>query len=197
MGRSDGRRICPRASFEHNIGIHKNPKGKESFIMDQATLLASLDFSRARLNGTLDAIEKAGQDPKKVLGFRPAPGRAHIGWQFMHCAATHDRYLNLRLKGGAAVDPKLVDTYGGGSTPSDQAVPNFAEIREKLEATYKPFRDYVSSRKSSDLDHQTMFPDGKSRSLAESIILMAWHEAHHQGQIHITWNIYKAANGIK
>jgi DinB superfamily len=165
--------------------------------MDQATILASLDFSRARLNGTLDAIEKAGQDPKKVLGFRPGPGRAHIGWQFMHCAATHDRYLNVRLKGGVEADAKFVATYAGGSMPSDQIVPTFAEIRERLEATYKPFREYVASQKSSDMDRQIPFPNNTSRSLGESLILMAWHEAHHQGQIHITWNIYKAANGIK
>ena len=41
------------------------------------------------------------------------------------------------------------------------------------------------------------FPNNTSRPLAEALILMAWHEAHHQGQIHLTWNIYKAANGIK
>ena len=34
------------------------------------------------------------------------------------------------------------------------------------------------------------------RTVAESIILFAWHEAHHQGQIHLTWNLYKQAHGI-
>jgi hypothetical protein len=30
----------------------------------------------------------------------------------------------------------------------------------------------------------------------ESFLLLAWHEAHHQGQIHLTINLYKAAHGI-
>jgi hypothetical protein len=27
--------------------------------------------------------------------------------------------------------------------------------------------------------------------------VLAWHEGHHQGQAHLTLNLYKAANGIK
>ena len=42
--------------------------------MDRATLVASLDFSRTRLLGILDTIEKSGEDPQKVLAWRPGPG---------------------------------------------------------------------------------------------------------------------------
>src|SRR3978361_498059 len=101
--------------------------------MDRDTLLAALDFSRARLLGTLDGIEKSGQDPAKVLAWRPGPGRAHIAWQAMHCAATHDRYLNVGLKGGKVTDEALVAAYAGGSTPSDTNIPDFATIRSELE----------------------------------------------------------------
>jgi uncharacterized damage-inducible protein DinB len=31
----------------------------------------------------------------------------------------------------------------------------------------------------------------------EWLKVLAWHEAHHQGQAHLTLNLYKAAHGIK
>jgi uncharacterized damage-inducible protein DinB len=36
-------------------------------------------------------------------------------------------------------------------------------------------------------------PGGTQRSVAEAITLLTWHEAHHQGQIHLTVNLFKAA----
>lgn len=68
--------------------------------MDRDTVIAAAEFTRGRLLGILDTIEKSGQDVNKILAWRPGAGRAHIGWQAMHCAATHDRYVNVRLKGG-------------------------------------------------------------------------------------------------
>ena len=164
--------------------------------MDRDTLLQSLDFSRARLLGTLDAIEKSGQG-QKALSWRPGEGRAHMGWQFMHCAVTHDRYLNVRLKGGSEKDPALCSAYAGGSAPSDSNIPTFADLRSKLEETFTPFRQYVASLNTADFQREISFPNNMKRSLGEAILLMAWHESHHQGQIHLTWNLYKAAHGIK
>jgi hypothetical protein len=103
--------------------------------MDQPTLVAGMDFSRTRLLNILSTIEKSGQDLKKVLAWRPGPGRAHIGWQAMHCAATHDKYLNVVLKGGKPRDEALVANFGGGSTPDDQNVPDLATILSTLEIT--------------------------------------------------------------
>lgn len=164
--------------------------------MDKATILANLDFSRSRLLGTLDAIEKSGQDTGKVLAWRPAPGRAHLGWQFMHCAATHDRYLHMGLlRGTAPSDPQLVADFAGGSTPSDEKVPTVPAIREELAKHFAKLRAYAESLASADFDQRFMM--GKvERGVGESLILIAWHEAHHQGQIHLTWNMYKAAHGI-
>lgn len=161
--------------------------------MDRESLLQFLDFSHTRLIGTLDAIEKSGQPAAKVLAWRPGPGRAHMGWQFMHCAATHDRYLNTRLLGGAEKDAALVAAYGGGSTPSDSNIPTFADIRTKLEQTFIPFRQYVATASDTDMGKSISFPNNVQRTLAESVLLMAWHESHHQGQIHLTWNLYKGA----
>lgn len=161
--------------------------------MDRETLIAGLDFSRSRLLGILDTIEKSGQDLAKVLAWRPGPGRAHIAWQAMHCAATHDKYLNVIIKGAAPHDQALVTNYGGGSTPSDQNVPDLGAIRTALEGPYHAFKDYVAAITPAELER--MMPSG--RTIGQTIILFIWHEAHHQGQIHLTWNLYKQAHGVK
>ncbi|HLL91084.1 MAG TPA: DinB family protein [Tepidisphaeraceae bacterium] len=165
--------------------------------MDVPTLLAGIDFARARLIGILDAIERSGQNPAAVLAWRPGPGRAHIAWQAMHCAATHDRYLNVRIRGGAETDPDLVKRFAGGSTPSDDDVPALATVREKLATHLHQFREYVSNLSPADLARSLEFPNNVRRTVGESIVLLTWHEAHHQGQIHLTWNMYKAAHGVK
>lgn len=163
--------------------------------MDTPTLLAVNDFSRSRLLGILETIEKSGQDVAKVLAWRPSPGRAHIAWQAMHCAATHDRYLNVGLRGGAPKDADIVAGFGGGSVPSDTNVPSLPAIREALTARFADLRGYIATLTPADLDQRKMM--GKvERSIGESIVLLAWHEAHHQGQIHLTWNMYKAAHGV-
>jgi hypothetical protein len=160
--------------------------------MDNQTLIAALDFSHSRLLATLDTIEKSGQDMQKVLAWRPGPGRAHIGWQAMHCAATHDKYVNVNVLGAKPKDEALVANFGGGSTPSDINVPSLAAIRTALESTYSAFRNFVAS--VSQEDQQRKLANG--RTIGESIVLLTWHEAHHQGQIHLTWNLYKQAHGI-
>lgn len=164
--------------------------------MDKLTILAMYDFGRARLLGTLDAIEKSGQDVAKVLAWRPGPGRAHIAWQAMHCAATHDRYLNKLLLNKPVNDEALCADYGGGSTPSDANIPSLDEIRSTLNKTLVPVKAFIQNVSSDELAKVQTMPNGTQRTVAESLILLAWHEAHHQGQIHLTWNLYKAAHGI-
>ncbi len=166
-------------------------------IMDIKTLLAAIDFGRARLLGSLTAIEKSGVDTADAITWRPGPARAHIAWQAMHCAATHDSYLNVRILGKTPTDPQLVSAYGGGSTPSDQNIPDLATIRQTLEKHLGAFRDFVASATPEQLAVVNDFPNNVKRSVAESIILLTWHETHHQGQIHLTWNCYKAAHGVK
>jgi hypothetical protein len=161
--------------------------------MDKATLLAALDFSRTRLLDELNTIEKSGQDMGKVLAWRPGPGRAHLGWQFAHCAATHERYLKRQTN--EPMDEKLVAEFAGGSTPSDGNVPTVAVIRELLDSKYAAFRKWVAALTAEDLAR--LIPLGKTqRTVEETILLLVWHEAHHHGQIHLTWNCYKGAHQI-
>ncbi len=160
---------------------------------DLNTILSTINFSRDRLLGSLDGIAKSGLDIPKVLAWRPGVGRAHIAWQAMHCAATHDKYINVRIKGGEPNDPILCEAFAGGSTPSDTNVPSLEAIREKLETHLNAFKLFLQT---ADLSKVTDFPNNIRRSIGESAILLAWHEAHHQGQIHLTWNLYKAAHAI-
>jgi hypothetical protein len=164
--------------------------------MDKLTILAIHDFGRARLLGTLDAIEKSGQDVAKVLAWRPGPGRAHIGWQAMHCAATHDRYLHKLILSKPVADEALCADFGGGSTPSDTNVPTLDEIRSALNKTLVPVKAYIQNVSADELAKVQTMPNGSQRTVGESLLLLAWHEAHHQGQIHLTWNLYKAAHGV-
>lgn len=162
--------------------------------MDTATLLAQTDFARNRLLGTLDAIEKAaGADLQTVLAWRPAPGRAHVAWQAMHCAATHDRYLNARIRGGEPTDAALIANFASGSTPSDEKVPDLATIRATLARTFDDYRGFVAGADAAELSRVLTMANGQQRTIGESILLLAWHEAHHQGQIHLTWNCYQAS----
>ncbi len=165
--------------------------------MDQATLIAGMEFARDRTLGVLKTIESSGQDVQKVLSWRPANGRAHIAWQAMHCAATHDRYFNARIKGGQVKDETLVTNFAGGSTPSDKDIPNLADIRQKLETTFADALATVRGLSAAELATVQDFPNNVKRSIGESVILLTWHEGHHQGQIHFTWNLYKQAHGLK
>lgn len=164
--------------------------------MDATTLTAMLDFGRARLLGELEAIEKSGQNTRDVLLWRPGKGRAHIAWQAMHCAATHDRYFHTAALGlPNPSDPALVAAYGGGSSPCDTDPADLSRIRAALQKHLTPFREFVSTRTSDQLD-EVVGPPDRRRKLGEAIVLLAWHEAHHQGQIHLTWNQYRASHGL-
>jgi len=164
--------------------------------MDKDTLIAMMDLVRQRLLGSLDAIEKSGQDTAKILAWRPGAGRAHIAWQAMHCAASHDKYLNVMIKGlPAASDAAAVAAFGGGSKPSDQNVPTLPVIRQALDKAYGAFKEYLQTLPPAEFQRQVGPPD-RRRTIGESAMLMAWHEAHHQGQIHLTWNLYQAAYGV-
>src|SRR4051812_32129772 len=99
--------------------------------MNVADLERLLVRARRKTLELLDAIE-ASPDPAAILAWRPGPGRAHVAWQLMHVAATDDRHLNVRMRGGEAKEPEYVRRFAGGSTPDDD-VPGVAAIRAYLQ----------------------------------------------------------------
>lgn len=157
------------------------------------TLLRSYEFNRGRTLGLLDKIEQE-TEPAKVLGWRPGPGRAHIAWQLMHIGITEELFATERLAPPLKAEwPDLVPRFKGGSTPDD-LIPAASQIRQVLEASRAHL---IATIKKIGDGGLTARPDAfKERgwTVHDALNVIAWHEAHHQGQSHITLNLYKAAH---
>lgn len=150
------------------------------------------DLYRERTLATLDAISKLS-DPQQALGWRPGPGRAHIGWQLMHIGITEELFATERLLGTAPGFADLLPRFRGGSTPDDN-IPTVDSIRTVLKESREHLRSTLSRFTDADLG---IIPEAlKERGLTINKVLqiLGWHEAHHQGQAHITLNLYKAAH---
>ena len=158
--------------------------------MTVADLLEILEFSRTKTLATLDAVAKL-DNAAKVLGWRPGPGRAHVAWQLMHIAATDDRHVHMRMTGGQPQEAENVRRFAGGSTP-DENIPSLDEIRRYLTAQRKEVTAYLQKLEPAMLDKKPM--EQAPWTHREWVKMLAWHEAHHQGQAHITLNLCKTAN---
>ena len=156
------------------------------------TCLSQWELNRTRTLAKLDEIAKL-PNPEAVLGWRPGPGRAHMAWQFMHIGVTEELFATERLIGTAPGFADLLPRFRGGSTPDDN-IPTVDRIRDVLDASRTHLQQTVSTLQESDL--ATIPPAMKERGLniGQILLLLAWHEAHHQGQAHITLNLWKAAN---
>lgn len=154
--------------------------------------LALWDLNRERTLGTLKAIE-AMPNPQAVLGWRPGPGRAHIGWQLMHIGVTEELFATERFLGTTPGYADLLPRFRGGSTPDDN-IPEAGLIRDVLENGRSHLRTTVSSFSDADLAIIPAALKERGLSIAKALQILAWHEAHHQGQAHITLNLYKAAH---
>jgi len=157
--------------------------------MTVSDLLEVLEFSRTKTLATLDSVAKLG-NAAKVLGWRPAPGRAHVAWQLMHIAATDDRHVHVRMTGGQPQEAENVRRFAGGSTPDDH-IPSLDEIRRYLTAQRKEVIAYLQKLDPAMLDKKPT--EQAPWTHREWVKVLAWHEAHHQGQAHITLNLCKAA----
>jgi hypothetical protein len=163
--------------------------------MTVADLIEILDFNRSKTLAFIDGLAKVG-DVQKALAWRPGPGRAHIGWQLMHIAATDDRHVHVRMgpTGGQPNDAELVRRFAGGSTPDDD-VPGLDAIKSYLDSQRRTVIAFL--KKLDDKALSTKPHEQATWTYLEWAKILAWHEAHHQGQAHLTLNLYKAAHGIK
>lgn len=154
------------------------------------TLIGSYEFNRGRTLALLDSIEEES-DPQAVLGWRPGPGRAHIAWQLTHIGVTEEIFAAERLAEKPSKHVDLWPRFRGGSTPDD-TIPEAAAIREILADTRKALLSTLSEISEDDL--QTVPPALAERKwrILDALHIISWHEGHHQGQAHITLNLYRA-----
>jgi len=155
------------------------------------TMIGVWKFNRARTLGTLDVIAGLA-DSSAALGWRPSDGRAPIAWQLMHIGITEELFATERMKGESPEWPDLVVRFKGGSTPDDN-VPQVDQVREVLDQSRSHLIEATSQLSETDL--QTI-PEGfreRGWTLGTMLQVIAWHESHHQGQAHITLNIFKAS----
>src|SRR3954452_14653971 len=155
--------------------------------MTKADLVAWLEFARKRTLGLIDEVARR-PDAAAALAWRPGPGRAHLGWQLMHIGATDDRHLYVRMRGGEPHDADLVRRFAGGSTVDDD-VPSLDQIRAYNDARRAEILQQLDGLSDADLAKQ---PNDKAPwTYLEWFQVLAWHEAHHQGQAHLTFNLYR------
>lgn len=153
------------------------------------TFMRSYDFYRQRTLGLLDKIE-AQPEPRVALAWRPGPGRAHIGWQLLHIGVTEEIFATERLmpeKSGAFTD--LWPRFRGGSTPDDD-VPEPATIRRVLADSRNHLLETLRHFGDERLGEIPQALAARKLTIRDVLYILGWHEAHHQGQAHITLNLF-------
>jgi uncharacterized damage-inducible protein DinB len=149
-------------------------------------------FHRSRTLGLLDRIEQTGR-ADEILAWRPGPGRAHIAWQLMHIGITEELFATERLTDQTPDFPEFKERFRGGSTPDDE-IPTAPKIREVLEHSRAHLLRTLEQFSNSDLESiPTPWTQERGWTLATTLHVIGWHEAHHQGQAHLTFNLWNAS----
>lgn len=155
------------------------------------TLSKSWEFNRGRTLALLDEIEKEA-DPAAALGWRPGPGRAHIAWQLMHIGLTEEIFATERLAPERESKwTELWPRFRGGSTPDDD-IPSPALIRQVLAETRPRLLETLADFGDDRLNEVPELLKERGWRVKDVLYILGWHEAHHQGQAHSTFNLYKA-----
>jgi hypothetical protein len=138
----------------------------------------AIQFNRIRTLGLLEKIEQE-PDPQLVLAWRPG--------------ITEEIFATERLlpeKPGHWLD--LWPRFRGGSTPDDN-VPTPAQIREVLNGGREHLLATLSTFRDDQLGWIPPALAQRQLTLLDVLHIIAWHEGHHQGQAHITLNLFKAS----
>lgn len=159
-----------------------------------STVAVFLDAYRFNREKTLELLDKIGKepDPAQVLSWRPGPGRANIGWQLTHIGVSEEIFATERLnpsRPGAFTD--LWPKFRGGSTPQDQSPP-IATIRRVLDESRQHLVETLGGYGEARLEEIPPAMADRKLTMRQILALLGWHESHHQGQAHITFNLYQA-----
>jgi len=156
-----------------------------------STLTESYQFYRQRTLNLLDTINKQ-DDSTNALEWRPGEGRAHIGWQLMHIGITEEIFATERLaphKAGAWTE--YWPRFRGGSTPDDD-VPGPDFIWQVLQGSRQHLLETLQEYGDDRLQEIPPALAERNLTVRDVLYILGWHEAHHQGQAHITYNLYRA-----
>lgn len=151
--------------------------------------IAQWEFNRGRTLGTLKSISELSESVE-VLGWRPGDGRAHIAWQLMHIGITEELFATERLSGNSPSWPDLVPRFKGGSTPDDEIL-NIEQIETVLNDSRNRLIELVRSFRHDDLETIPESMQERGWTISTVLKVLSWHECHHQGQAHITLNLWK------
>jgi hypothetical protein len=111
----------------------------------------------------------------------------------MHVAVTEDLFASERLapnKPGRFSD--LWPRFRGGSTPDDD-IPSVDTIRRVLADSRAHLLETLAEIDESRLGEVPAALAERKLTILDVLYILGWHEAHHQGQAHITFNLYKAS----
>ena len=158
-------------------------------------LVESFTFNRSRVLTLLDDIDQL-ENPAEALGWRPGEGRAHIAWQLMHLGISEEIFANEWLTNtDESPHREIWSRFRGGSTPDDE-IPSSGEIRTVLADGRRQLVEALAGYDDSQLD-DTVWHHARMKtdlSLLNILHIIGYHEGHHQGQAHITLNLYKASS---
>lgn len=166
------------------------PLTLKAIMTEIKTYIQQWQFNRTRTLATLAEFEKL-PEPAKAIGWRPGAGRAHTAWQLMHIAITEELFATARLLGTEPGYGDLIERYRGGSTP-DENIPSIESIRATLEGSRNHLLATAESLTAHDLDRIPEAFVQRGWTIRTGLQVLAWHESHHQGQVHITLNLLKA-----
>ena len=111
----------------------------------------------------------------------------------MHVAVTEEIFATERLAPQKAPHrQELWPRFRGGSTPDDE-VPSVAMIREVLKGAREHLLGTLREIGDARLDEIPEALRERKLTFRDVLFVLAWHEAHHQGQAHLTLNLYKAS----
>lgn len=157
-----------------------------------AVMLNLLEYVRTRTLATLEDVAKLPQ-AEEVLRWHPGPGRAHLGWQLTHIGITEELTATERLKGTPPSFGELIPRFKIGSI-ADQNVPGIDQIRQILTESRAHLIATLSEIRDDELDTIRPWYTERGWTLRRLMQILVWHECHHQGQAHLTWNLWKAAH---
>ena len=153
------------------------------------TVQSLWEVNRERTQVLIDSLREL-DNPQDALGWRPGPERTHIAWQLLHIGITEELFGTERLGDTDAGFPDLVARFRGGSTPDDD-IPSLELIEEVLATGREHLVAALAKYSDADLEIVPEAFAERGWTLQRALQIVTWHEAHHQGQAHLTLNLYR------